>query len=69
MKIKMLTTAAGPEGVQIAGQVYDLPDVKAKAFIKAGAALAADPKPVRPRRGPVIETATNPPVGETTDAQ
>jgi hypothetical protein len=39
MKIRMLTTAAGPEGSFIAGKPYDLPDALAQKFLAARAAV------------------------------
>jgi len=38
MKIKMKTLSAGPNGVIRIGQIIDLPDAQAQAFISAGAA-------------------------------
>jgi len=42
MKVRMLTTAAGPDGVYTAGEVWDAPDAEASALIAAGAAVALD---------------------------
>ena len=36
MRIKMLTTAAGPDGVYLAGQVVNVNDKLAEAFIAGG---------------------------------
>jgi hypothetical protein len=36
MRIKMLTTAAGPDGVYLAGQVVNVYDKLAEAFIAGG---------------------------------
>ena len=58
MRIKMLVTAAGPGGVQQAGQVYDLPRRMAEALIEAGSALETTAKPIK------IETAEAPPRAE-----
>lgn len=71
MKVKMRTTAAGPEGVQLAGQIYDLPDAAAKAYVNAGSAEAIDkPKPARQRPArPPVERATANPDAETADAR
>ena len=38
MKVRMRTTAAGPDRVCLAGKEYDLPDELAQQWIKAGAA-------------------------------
>jgi len=55
MKVKMLTTAAGPDGVWMAGQVIDLSDDIAKVFVEEGyAEVIQIPKP---KAVPVIETA------------
>jgi hypothetical protein len=53
MKVRMLSTAAGPEGVILSGTTLDLPPAKAKAFIDAHAAVPADTaapvmKPAKP---------------------
>lgn len=45
MRVKMLTTAAGPEGVFPAGQVVDVDEKLAKAFIAGGYAEVVD-KPI-----------------------
>lgn len=36
MRVRMNTTAAGPTGVWIAGQSYEIPDDQAKAWIDGG---------------------------------
>lgn len=36
MKIKMITLAAGPEGVKHPGKIYDVSDTEAKAFVTGG---------------------------------
>lgn len=47
MRVKMLTTAAGPDGVFLAGQVVDVDDRLAKAFIAGGyAEYLEEPKQV-----------------------
>lgn len=46
MKIIMRMTAAGPDGVKLAGQVVDVPDKEARDLIQAGAAVRVEePKP------------------------
>jgi len=47
MRVKMLTTAASPDGVFLAGQVVDVDEKLAKAFITGGYAEAVD-KPKTP---------------------
>ncbi|MBC7193871.1 hypothetical protein [Marinobacter sp.] len=42
MRIKMLTTAASPDGVFLAGQVVDVTPKLAKAFVAGGYALAVE---------------------------
>lgn len=52
MKIRMITTAAGPAGVFAEGKVYDLPKKQAQGFLEAGAACLPDESPsdrIRPR--------------------
>jgi len=45
MKVKMITLAAGPAGVLLAGQEYNLPEAEAKAFIDGGYAAPVQEKP------------------------
>ncbi len=40
MKVKLLTTMAGPEGVILAGQIADLDDARARELIARGYAEA-----------------------------
>ncbi len=40
MKVKLLTTMAGPEGVILAGQIADLDDARARELIAGGYAEA-----------------------------
>lgn len=42
MKIRMLTTACGPDFAYNAGSVYEVADAIAKGFIEASAAVRAD---------------------------
>ena len=43
MKVRMVKTAAGPDGVWMAGRIYDLPNALAKQFIEANAAISLEP--------------------------
>lgn len=43
MKIRMLKTAAGPDGVWMANNVYNLNYELAMRFIEAGAAVSLEP--------------------------
>ncbi len=43
MRIRMIKTAAGPDGVWIAGRVYTISDALAKQFIEVGAAISLEP--------------------------
>lgn len=43
MRIRMIKTAAGPDGVWIAGRVYTISDALAKQYIEAGAAISLEP--------------------------
>lgn len=53
MRVKMLTTAAGPDGVFLAGQVVDVKDELGKAFVAGGYAEAVDK--LRPVESAAIE--------------
>lgn len=58
-RVKMLATAAGPNGSHGKGAVYDLPDDLALAYVEAGAAtLLGDPvaKASAPQ-SPIVERA------------
>lgn len=46
----MKTTAAGPNGVYVAGQTYNMEDAVAKGFLEAGAAVLVG-------NGAAVETA------------
>lgn len=50
MRIRMLTTAAGPEGVRLVGQVVAVADDEANALIEGGYAEAVEtpPRPSAP---------------------
>jgi hypothetical protein len=61
----MLTTAAGPSGVWLAGSVYDLDSDQARRFIAARAAelvaeTAPEPEPVVPEPEPEPEPEPKP---------
>lgn len=63
MKIKMLKTSAGPQGVMMAGRTYpDVPEDEAKALVEAGAAVSLEPKEKPKAPGP--ETASVEPAQE-----
>ncbi|GEM_PF-6876675 len=66
MKIRMLATAASPEGVLDAGKVYELPRDKAEAFILARAARPAEAVPIRLAKAVELESATIEPPERTT---
>lgn len=55
MRIRMTRTAAGPDGVKMAGKVYDVPVQEARALVAADAAVFLE-KPPQPE--PVMETAS-----------
>lgn len=60
MRVTMRTLAAGPDGTMHPDKTYDLPPKQAQELIKAGAAVAAEPKaPAVPVQRPV-EPATKP---------
>lgn len=56
MRIRMTKTAAGPDGVKMAGKVYDVPVQEARSLGAAGAAIFLE-KPPWPAE-PVTETAS-----------
>ncbi|HUX02262.1 MAG TPA: hypothetical protein VMY35_14955 [Phycisphaerae bacterium] len=56
MKVRMKSTAAGPGGVFVSGQVYDLPPALARQFLDAeGADL--DAESIAPAPAPEAATA------------
>jgi hypothetical protein len=61
MKVKMISTAVGPDGAWLAGQVYEVDDARGMAFVAAGAAIDLS--------GPKIEYAMKEPVAETAQSQ
>jgi hypothetical protein len=63
MRVRMLTTMAGPEGAWPAGAVASLPDETAMSLVVAGYAVAVDPVIVAP--APAPETASVQPGAET----
>ncbi len=46
MKIKMLKTSAGPDGIKISGGIYDVPDKEAKELVARKAAVIIEPKKI-----------------------
>lgn len=49
MKIKMIKTSAGPQGIKMAGKAYsDVPENEGKALVEAGVAVSLDP-PEKPK--------------------
>lgn len=72
MKIKMRTKSAGPEGVMLPGQVYDVSEAEGKALCNgryaeevkeapaAAAAPAAEPEQTQPEADKPPETAAAP---------
>lgn len=60
-RITMITTAAGPYGVYIAGSTYTVDATLARAFVLCGAARYLEEQPV-------TQFATAPPASETADA-
>lgn len=52
MRVRMLTTAAGPEGVYTAGEIWEMPDPLALTLMAANVAVLVDGA-----RGPVVEMA------------
>lgn len=59
MRIKMITTSAGPDGVRQPGSVYDVPKAEAEALIEAHAAVPV--KAIERAVKPVPETTAGAP--------
>ncbi len=69
MKIRMKTTARGPEFNADAGKVVDVPEAFALELKTRGFADFVDPDPTAPAPAPGgVEDATAPPAAETADA-
>lgn len=64
MKIKMLSTAAGPMGVFSAGVEYDIPGDLAQQFIKSRAAVEVKERPAPKAETAKLETASEAPQAE-----
>lgn len=58
MKVRMLTTAAGPAGVFLSGEVLEIEDALARAFVAAGSAVPL--QVLNPVRSPSVEQAVAP---------
>jgi hypothetical protein len=67
MKIRMKTTARGPEFSADAGKVVDVPEPLALELKTRGFAAFVDPDPTAPGLNPV-EDASAPPNAETAEA-
>jgi hypothetical protein len=60
MRVKLLSTCAGPQGVYHPG-LHDFPDDEARALIAGGFAVSAEPEiKTEPARPPTVERATAP---------
>ncbi len=46
MKIKMLKTSAGPEGIKMIGGIYDVPAEEAKTLVANKAAVIIEPEKI-----------------------
>ena len=51
MKIRMLTLAAGPDGVLQAGKIAEVPEARARALIAGGYAVDLTPSPFPEGKG------------------
>lgn len=60
MRVRMLKTAAGPEGTYPEGWVGELPIAKARAFVAADAAVLLEPDEIEEAVMPGVETADLP---------
>ncbi|MDK1021757.1 MAG: hypothetical protein QGD90_09005 [Candidatus Hydrogenedentes bacterium] len=58
LRVKLRTTAAGPDGVRQAGEIHDLPVDEAERLIEAGAAIeaGAEDKPEKPAESAHLQT-------------
>lgn len=61
MKIRMRTTAAGPDGVLTAGQVYSLEGAQAEALVEGGYAEAVEPVEAKASKKVVKKEEVPPP--------
>lgn len=58
MKVKMITTAAGPGGTFLAGQEVDVAPELGAAWVAGGFAVSIDAEPVPAAQAEQSETAT-----------
>ncbi len=65
MRVTMLATAAGPDGVLLSGQSYDVDNALGDALVRGGFAVM---QPGLPQSGPRAEVATIAPP-ETADVR
>lgn len=65
MKVRMITTAAGPDGVYPADSVQDLGGPFARALVDGGYALPLEPMPMESEMLEPPETETAEPAAET----
>ena len=62
MKVRMVTTAAGPAGVFYAGETWEIDDTTARQFLAAGAAVVDVSRETLPGGpAPVEDAAVAPP--------
>lgn len=64
-RVRMLTTAASPDGVYHRGEVWQVGDAQAAALVAGGYAAAVDVDPLPAGVAPAPETASVLPGGET----
>lgn len=69
MKIKMLKTAAGPDGVLAAGKDYDVELELGQQLVMADAAEWLEKPPAPKKAAPKVEAAAAEPVAETAEAK
>lgn len=67
MKIRMLTLAAGPDGVLQAGKIAEVPEARARALIAGGYAVDVSPK--EPNPSPSLKGREEEGVDEPEDAR
>ncbi len=60
MKIKMLKTSAGPEGIKMIGGIYDVPAEEAKTLVANKAAVIIEPTKIETTSVEPVEVEARP---------
>lgn len=64
MRVRMLTTAAGPDGTYHVGETWNVPQDDGVGLVVGGYATALDPVVPVPTTMPPVETTLAPPAPE-----